>query len=156
MKKSISFLALLLLISFACNKGTDSQMTEGQSITGNTNEVQTQAGDRDICCCNVVVSSTVFEGLTICGVYGPGNGCSIRTSNCGYTCGVEKVLPQPNKNANFCYQTECPICFTNNSPTYPIQIYLSCTSGNSTPFWIPAGGTLCFMADCTGSLQPCD
>ena len=141
MKQSILCFALLIVASFGCNKGTELQTTVGQS-TGALNDPQPQVSDRFICCCDVIVTSAAFNGLTICGV-------------AGNTCGVQQVVQSPNKNASFCYETNCPICFTNNSILFPIQIRLSCTGGSSGLINIPAGGTVCFLSDCNGNLQPC-
>ncbi len=150
MKKSIPFLALLLSLSFACNKGTDSQ-----AVVDKPTDVQAQVGERFICCCDLIVTSVAFGGLTVCGATGPGNACQINTANCGSTCGVQKVFPAPGKNINFCFETGCPVCFTNNA-AFPIQIRLACLAGNSGTIDFLANETKCFMTDCTGALIPCN
>lgn len=152
MKKSIPFFALLLFLSFACNKGTDTQTTEGQSTIATPNDGQTQAEERFICCCDLIVTSVTFGGLIICGASGPGNVCQVNT-NCGPTCGVQQFFPGPGKNITFCYENNCPVCFTNPA-AFGITIQLNC-GGLSGNIAIGPGATVCFRSDCAGNFQQC-
>lgn len=157
MKKSIPFLALLLCFSFACNKGNDSQTSTHKSTIVKPNADQSQAEERSVCCCDLIVSSTRFGGLTVCGATGtlvPLPPCSMSTT-CGLnTCGGELVVGPLDKDVVICYETDCPLCITNNSMAFPIQIYLDCAALTG-PINIPTGGTVCFLSDCNGNLHIC-
>lgn len=143
---------LLIFFSFACKKSTEPQTTVDQSTIGKQNDTQPQVADRSNCCCNVVVSSTFFNGLTICGVL-VGNTCTV-SSGCGNTCGNEQVVPAANKTALFCWDDTCPVCFHNDG-TSQITIYFSCGGGSSNTFTIPALSWRCYTGDCNGNFTEC-
>jgi len=156
MKKSILCFTLLLAFSFGCNKGTEPQITESQSSPDKSTVVQAPAEDRALCCCDLIVSSTTFGGLTICGAINfvnPGNPCSISTT-CGDTCGEEMVVTPLDRDVEICYKTDCPICFTNDSGVFAIQIQLGCDVLTG-PIDLDPGETRCFLSDCNGNLVEC-
>lgn len=152
MKKSIPFLALLFFFIFACNKNTEPQITEDQAVVQQQNGTTTTATDRDICCTSLIVSSTYFNGISICGVTGEGAACTM-SSSCGNTCGGQLVLPNGTKNASFCFNTACPVCFTNLG-NRAIQIMLNFGLSTVT-IDIPASSTVCGQLDCNGNIQLC-
>ena len=153
MKKSIPFLTLLLCFSFACNKVAEPQTAENQSTIDKSNDARPQAEERAVCCCNLSVITTVFSGLTICGVLGAGNACSFSPPNCKPTCGVEQTIMFPNKNLSFCYDDDCSICFTNLGLT-DIQIRLDCFPGQTLTI-LGGGVPQCYSGTCGGTLTLC-
>lgn len=156
MKKLIPFLPFLMLLiffSYACEKGTESQTAEEQTTIDKQNYSQLQVVDRASCCCDVVVSSAYFEGMTICGVL-VGDTCVV-SSSCGNTCGNSQVVPAANKTALFCWNDTCPVCFYNPG-SQTITIYFDCLGGESDSYDIVSLGTRCFTGDCDGNFTPCN
>lgn len=159
MKNPISIFLLLFLALFSCTKFETQPGTVGNVQAGTNPPIETDmyevvAVNRDGCCCSLVVSSTYFGGLTICGLIGEGgDDCRFCTIDCGTSCGSEFTFPQ-GKNHTVCFDSGCPFSVRNNG-FLPIQIFFICPSGNSTPVWIPASGTIYMSNDCSGTFTNC-
>lgn len=151
MKNSIAVLALLLSLSIGCNKASDIQTAANPEVVA----VIDRGGDGG-CCCSLVVSSTYFNGLTICGL-APGDGTSdcdvFCTSSCGMGSGISKTFPN-GKDGTFCISSGRPFRITNNG-ILPIQIFFICNGTSSSRTWIPAGGAVVFTNDCNGTTTLC-
>ena len=155
MKKLIPFFFLFTIFSFAFTMGnTEPKVVEAQPTIGNPDDLQLREADLANCCCSVIVTSTYFNGMTLCGVL-VGDPCTV-TSSCGDDCGNAQVVPAANKTAQFCWDDSCPICFHNDGIA-EIKIKFSCPGGSpANEFPIPPGQWRCYTGDCNGNFVQCD
>jgi hypothetical protein len=147
MKNSIAFLSLLLFLSFGCNKADNiaTRATQSTDATGNNTDA-VGIVDRDgTCCCTIIVSSTYFEGIRICGVTGEGSDCNF-CSDCGNSCGVSRLFPLA-KNDVFC-TNGCPFKVTNVG-FLPIRVSFVCAGGTSSAIWIDPNASAIYTNDCS-------
>ncbi|MBN8679443.1 MAG: hypothetical protein J0M29_14535 [Chitinophagales bacterium] len=156
MKQTIFFFAILVALASGCYKTTDVPAVQEESAQ-DPNVIAVVQRDGESCCCSLVVSSTYFGGLTICGLQ-PGDGVNycdrFCTTSCGQATGYAKTFPV-GKDPLFCIYSGSPFRITNNG-FLPIQIYFICNGGTpSTPTWIPAGGSVIFSNDCKGTTTLC-
>lgn len=162
MKNTIFFFALLLAFASATGCYEPSYNTEtADQTTGEIKDVNVLAvvnrGGDGGCCCSLVVSSTYFAGLTICGLQ-PGDGTTnscdrFCTTSCGQGTGYSKTFPV-GKDPVFCIYSGSPFRI-HNPGILDIQIYFICNGTPSSPQTIPAGGSVIFNNDCSGTTTLC-
>lgn len=166
MKKSIFFTAFIALIlangfvffNSGCDKA-DNLQTLAQPAAGDANVVGTI--DRGPgCCCDIVVSSTYYGGMSLCGITNGTDNCGPFCTTCGWTDNMGLTWPI-GKNHTFCINPGKPFSITNIGIA-PIQIWFSCNGGAaSSATWIPAPGglvsnTVYFTNDCGDETVQCD
>jgi hypothetical protein len=157
MKNTLFFFALLLAFASAsgCYETTDnSSLTTDQEVKDLSVLTVGDRGGDGSCCCSLVVSSTYFAGLTICGLE-PGDGTSNNfcdrfcTTTCGQGSGYAKTFPV-GKDPLFCIYSGSPFRITNNG-VLDIQIFFICNGTPSSPTTIPALSSVVFTNDCNGT-----
>lgn len=160
MHKSILFLAVLLAFSVGCNKSTDLQNRAVDSKNApeqvlNLSPEELEISNREgSCCCYIVVSSTYFGGISICGVSTGRNACDVFcTTECGTSSGLEKTIPN-GKDGTFCVSSGSPYRITNLG-ILPIRIHFVCPGGASTPVWIDPLASIVYTNDCSGTILEC-
>ncbi|MFN0173296.1 MAG: hypothetical protein ACKVU0_01520 [Saprospiraceae bacterium] len=162
MKKSVFFFALLISLGYGCYKVNDLQIpaTQSQSAIDNPADVNTSnepAGDRgpDVdCCIQLVVSSTLFDRVEICGVANSLDSCTPFTNNCGTSSGFLETIV--GKDGVFCVPPDQPFSITNIGGDQ-ITIYLATPFGNTAAVNLAAnGGTISYATDCNGVPVVCN
>lgn len=159
MKNLALVLTILSLSFFACNKAEDVQdaVTNHQKLeqTNSTNQDENGQvsfrGPGTDCCCQMVISSTYFGGMTICGVdtqFANGACGVVNTSNCGDTGNRSQTLAKPG---TFCVIPGSPFCITNTG-NQQIQFYFTCNGNNISPTFLNPNQMLCYSWDCNGAI----
>ena len=154
MKNSIALSLLVLLIGFGCYKAENSStpIDPAKSVTETPNV--TDRGP--VCCCDLVVSSLYFGGLTICGT-DTGAVCGNFNTQCGVGGGLATVFPT-GKNLTFCVYAGVPFSIMNNGIA-AITISFNCHPGSSGTIPLSASSPnniKYFVSDCHGTITPCD
>ncbi|GEM_PF-3183869 len=161
MKRSIFFFALLISLGYGCYQANDLQTpaTQSQSAIDNPIGVNTSDGaasDRGPnvdCCIQLVVASTLFEKVEICGVANSVDSCTPFTNNCGTSSGfLETII---GKDGIFCVPVDQPFSITNIGGDQ-ITIYLATFGGNTAPVTLDPNESVSYSYDCNNTPVVCN